>query len=245
MEDAYTAEIGHNNPPAEDTRTPEQRRVDDLMAAANEWLANVPEITDEETAKACDDFLKQVKDEADALEKARKAFNKPLEDQVKANNDAYRPLTAMLEKAKALLSPLKTKWLKREQDRIAAERRAKEDEALKALQAAEDAKRAAATSIQAAIQADEAQKAAETAMAAVEAASRAKATVKGNYAARASGLRAYWSAEITDQMKATMNYFDHPKVVALVQSLANADAVEFKDKLNLPGIKPKKEERAA
>lgn len=239
MDDAYTAEIGHNS------RTPEQQRVDELMDAANAWLKSVPEITDEETAKACDDFLKQVKDEADALDKARKAFNKPLEDQVKANNDAYRPLTAMLEKAKELLTPLKTKWLKREQDRIAAEKRAAEDEALRKLQEAEDAKRSAASSIQDAVRADEAQKAADAAMAAFEAANKAKAQVKGNYATRSSGLRTYWSAEITDQMKATMNYFDHPKVVTLVQSLANADAVEFKDKLNLPGIKPKSDERAA
>lgn len=239
MEDAYTAEIGHNS------RTPEQMRVDDLMAAANTWLDTVKEITDEETAKACDDFLKQVKDEADALEKARKALNKPLEDQVKANNDAYRPLSAMLEKAKALLTPLKTKWLKREQDRIAAEKKAKEDEALKALQAAEDAKRAATTSIQAAVQADEAQKAADAAMAAVEAANKAKAQVKGNYATRSSGLRTYWSATITDYTKAAIHYCDTPKMVALIQQLADADAREFKEALKVPGVEPKSEERAA
>lgn len=245
MEDAYTAEIGHNNPPAEDIRTPEQRRVDDLMDAANAWLKSVPEITDEETATACDDFLKQVKDEADALEKTRKAFNKPLEDQVKANNDAYRPLTALLEKAKSLLTPLKTKWLKREQDRIAAERKKAEEEALRKLQEAEDAKRSAASSVQDAVRADEAQKAADTAMAAVEAANKAKATVKGNYATRSSGLRTYWSANITDYTKAAIHYCDNPKMVALIQQLADADARDQKDALKVPGIEPKSEERAA
>lgn len=245
MEDAYTAEIGHNNPPEDDTRTPEQKRVDDLMEAANTWLAEVPEITNAETAKACDDFLDQIKKELSALESDRKAKNKPHDDAVKANNDFYRPLTALLDKAKTLLAPLKTKWLKREQDRIAAEKRVAEEEALRKLQEAEDAKRKAAASVQAAVQADQAEKAAADAMAALEAANRAKAQVKGNYAAKASGLRTYWSAVVTDQRKAVNHYCDHPKMKALVQELANADARDQKDGLDIPGIEPKKEERAA
>lgn len=244
MEDTYNAEMGHNNPPSEDTRSPAQKRVDDLMAAANTWLSTVTEITDAETAKACDDFLQQVKDEAAALETERKAFNKPLEDQVKTNNDSFRPLTALLAKAKDLLTPLKTKWLKREQDRIAAEKKAAEDEALRKLQAAEDARRAAATSVQAAVQADEAQRAADTAMVAFEAVSKAKAQVKGDWVPRSSGLRTYWSAVVIDQRKAVNHYVDHPKMVVLVQELANADAREMKDKLDIPGVQPKSEERA-
>jgi hypothetical protein len=237
--------IGHNNPPEDDTRTPEQKRVDDLMEAANAWLSTVKEITDEETAKACDDFLKQIKDEAEALEKDRRARNKPLEDQVKANNDYYRPLTTLLDKAKALLTPLKTAWLQREKARLAEEKRKAEEEALRKLQEAEEAKRAAAGSVQAAVQADEAQKAAEEAMANVAALEKAKPQVKGNYAAKASGLRTYWSAVIVDQAKAVAHYANHPKVVALVQQLADADAREHKDKLAIPGVEAKKEEKAA
>lgn len=245
MEDAYTAPIGHNNPPEEDRMAGAKQRVEELMAAANQWLAEVKEIADSETAKACEDFLQQVKDETTALEAERKAFNKPLEDQVKANNDAYRPLTALLAKAKDMLTPLKTGWLKREQDRIAAEKRKAEEEALRKLQEAEDAKRAAAASVQAAVQADEAQKAAEEAMANVAALDRAKASVKGNYASRSSGLRTYWSATITDYPKAVLHYSGNQKMRDLVQQLADADARDQKDKLAVPGVEPKSEERAA
>lgn len=245
MEDIYTAKIGpgHNNPPEDDTRTPEQKRVDDLMDAANTWLKEVKEITDAETAKACEDFLDQIKGEAEALEKDRRARNKPHDDAVKANNDFYRPLTALLEKAKAMLSPLRTKWLKREEDRIAAEKKAAEELALRKMQEAEDARKAAATSIQAAVQADEAQKAADDAVAAATAASQAKVQVKGNYATKATGLRTYWSAVVTDQAKAAAHYANHPKMVALVQELANAEAREKKDALAIPGVETKKDKR--
>lgn len=246
MEDAYTADItiGHNNPPEEDTRTPEQKRVDDLMAAANTWLATCKEITDEATAKACDDFLQQIKDEADALEEARRAFNAPLEKQVKDNNAAYKPLTALLDKAKLLLTPLKTKWLQRERDRLAAEKAAAEKLAAKKLAEAEEAKKLAATSIQAAVKADEAIEQAEDAANAATVAAAKKAQVKGNYATKASSLRTYWSAVITDYPLAANHYREHQKVRDLIQSLADADAREHKDKLAIPGVEAKSEERA-
>lgn len=236
--------VGHNNPPA-DPYAPLRERVDVLVKAANVWLQKVPKITDGPTAKACDDFLNQIKTEISALDLDRKARNKPFETAVKSNNDAFRPLTALLEKAKDLLNPLKTGWLQREQARIAEESRIAEEAALKALQEAEDAKREAAKSIESAVAADEAQKRADEAMVTVQHAVSQKATVKGDYAVRSSGLRTYWSAIIEDYEKALAHYGPHPKVKELIQQLADADAREQKTVLSVPGCEPHSDQRAA
>lgn len=235
--------IGHNQPPA-DIYAPYCDRTNDLVEAANQWLKTVKEITDEPTAKAADDFLNQIKEELAAIDKDRKAINAPYEAKVKANNDAFRPIVALLDKAKLLLSPLKVKWLQREKDRLAKERADKEAAALKALRDAEDAAKRATASVEAAVLADELQAAADTAMAASAAADKAKASVKGDYAQRASGLRTYWKAEITSFRQAMLHYETHPKMQELVQELANADARTDKSQMQVPGCKPISEDRA-
>jgi hypothetical protein len=239
-----TSMIGHNSGDDADIYAPYRQRTSDIVEAANTWLKSIKEITDLETARACDDFLNQIRDELAAMDKDRKSINKPHDDAITANNNAFRPFIALLDKSKALLTPLKTKWLQREKDRLAAERAAKEAAALKAMQEAEDAKRKAAQSVEAAVHADEAQKAMEEALAASAAADKAKASVKGDYAARASGLRTYWSAEIMDYAKALQHYGNHPEVKDLIQNLANRDARADKAAMDVPGCKPKSEERA-
>lgn len=235
--------IGDNS--GHDIYAPYRDRTNDIVEAANVWLKSIKEITDEPTAKACDDFLGQIKDELAAMDKDRKAINKPHDDAVSANNNAFRPLVALLDKSKLLLSPLKTKWLQREKDRLAAERAAKEAAALQAMRDAEEAAKRAAASVEAAVLADELQVAADTAVAASAAADKAKAHVKGDYVARASGLRTYWSAKIVGFRQAMLHYETHPKMVALVQELANADAREQKKKaMDVPGCEGVSEERA-
>ena len=239
-----SAPIGHNQPPADDIYGPYRQRTNDIVEAANTWLKTVKDITDEPTAKACDDFLNQIKDELAAIDKDRKGINAPWEAKVKVNNDTFRPLVALLDKSKVMLAPLKTRWLKREQDRLAAERAAKEAAALKAMQEAEEAARKATASVEAAVRADEAQANAATLLDEAQRASTAKASVKGDYAVRASGLRTYWSATIENYDAALKHYGPRAEVRDLIQRLADADARADKADMDVPGCKAKSEQRA-
>ncbi len=240
---AGSATIGHNQPP-EDKYAPYRDRTHDIVESANDWLKSVKEITDLPTAKACDDFLKQISDEIAAIKSDRMAWNKPYEDAVKANNEAFRPISTLLEKCQELLKPLKVRWLQREKDRLAKERAEKEAAALKAMQDAADAAAKATTSVEAAVRADEAQERASELLDAAQKASTAKAQVKGDYATKASGLRTYWKAEITGFRQAMLHYENHPKMVELVQELADADARADKSQMAVPGCKPVSEDRA-
>ena len=238
------ATIGHNSGDTPDIYQPYRDRTNDLVEAANEWLKTVKEITDEPTTKAADDFLGQIKDELAAMDADRKKINKPHDDAIAANNSQFRPLVALLTKSKELLSPLKTAWLQREKARLAAERAAKEAAALKAMQEAEEAARRAASSVEAAVRADEAQERAQALLDDAQKASTAKAQVRGDYMARASGLRTYWSAKVEDYDAAVQHYKGHVKVKELIQQLADASAREFKEAMNVPGCKAVSEERA-
>lgn len=235
---------GHNSGETADRYAPYRNRTNDIVEAANIWLKNVTEIKDEPTARACDDFLGQISDELKAIDTDRKAWNAPHDLAITTNNGAFRPMVALLDKSKLLLSPLKTKWLQREKDRLAAERAAKEAAALQALREAEEAAKRATASVEAAVLADELQVAADTAMAASAAADKAKAHVRGDYVARASGLRTYWSAQIVN-LDLTLKYYgQHPEIFAVLQKLANAEAREQKEAFKVPGCKAISEERA-
>lgn len=238
--------IGGNLPPEPiDPFDAIKRRVEDLVKAANEWLASVPEITDETTATACDSFLSQVKAEIKALDEDRKAINEPHRKAIAENDERFRPITAMLKKVQDLLSPKKTAWLKREQERIAEERRKAEEEALRKLQEAEAAAAKEPTTVEEAVAAEEKIKAAESAIKMADRLAKAKAQVKGDLSARASGLRTYWHARITDYQAALKHYGEHPKVREVVQSLADADARTQKDALNVPGVEAYSDQKAA
>lgn len=243
MDTQNTAGRGHNNPPLIDDAT--LVRVQDRVNAANVWLGSVKEITDADTAKACDDFLGQLKSELKAVDEDRQAKVRPHLDAQKAINAAFETPKALLDTAIRLLNPLKTAWLKREQDRIAAEKKAAEDEALRQLQAAEDLKRQSGTSVEATVAADQAQKQADAAVVQAHNLSKQKATVKGDYATRASSLRSYWSADIVDYPKALQHYANHPEVRAVIEKLANADARTHKDALAVPGLRAIEDKRAA
>lgn len=243
MNDQSLPGIGHNAGP--DPLDPSRNRVNDLVEAANKWLKAVPEIKDEPTAKACDDFLDQIKKEISALDVDRKAINKPHDIAIAANNDAFRPLTTLLSKVKEMLTPLKTGWLKREQDRLAAERKRAEESALQKMREAEELARKAATSIEAAVAADTAAAEAEKALAASKRADAAKATVKGDYTSRSSGLRTYWSAKLENYADAVAHYANRQEVREVIQRLADADAREHKTAMNVPGVVAVSDQRAA
>lgn len=192
-----TPGIGHNQPPP-DPFEASRSRVDALIATANRWLLERPEITDEEMAAKADDFMNQLTAEAKAVDEARKAQHKPHDDAKKAIQLKWCPLIDMLGTAKELFRPRITAWLRAKQARAEEERKRQEAEALAKLQAAEDAKRAAQEqgTVEATIQARQAAEAAEVAVA--ETARPVRAQVKGNYATKARSLRKVWKYRVTD-----------------------------------------------
>lgn len=240
------AVIGGNMPPETiDPVAVVETRVNDLVQAANAWLAQVKEITDADTAAACDSFLTQVKAEIKAADEERKRLNKPHDEAIKANNDRFRPLTALLTKINDLLNPLKTGWLKREQDRLAAEARAAEEEARRKQEEAERATAQEPTTVEDALRIEQAQKEAKDAIKLANRAGKAKAQVRGDLSLRSSGLRTYWFARITDYRKALKHYADRQEVRDVVERLAAADARNMKDALKVPGVESYSEQKAA
>jgi len=222
-----------------------QARATELATAANQWLA-APEIADGETADLLDSLLAQIRAEIKAADEVRKGINAPYDQSIKANNGRFKPVTDLLDRATAVLKPLKVGWLVREGERIANERAAAERAALAALQAAEDAKVQASSGrdIMADMAAEQAEAAADQAMADLDTALAARARVKGELATSASGLRTYWSAEVTDWTAAALHYSSAPELREVIQKLANADARQMKADLRVIGIVAKSENRA-
>lgn len=220
-------------------------RVDVLSGTANAWLQQVKEITDAETATACEDFIAQVKAEIKAAEDERKKQKQPHMDAGAAVDEKFRPLQVTLKMIADLLSPLKTGWLKREQERLKREAEEKEAAALKALEEAETAKATAPTTIEEAVRAEQAQKKADEAVADADRAGKSKAQLKGAFTSRATSLRTYWSARIVDYRMALLHYGEHDEVKAVIQKLADADARTHKETMNIPGCESQSEQKAA
>lgn len=237
---AGTPGLGHNNPPSEfqaafDTV---KGRVEKIAEVGNRWLTERPEITDADMAGKCTDFIAQVNAALKDVEAARRAEKKPHEDAAKAVDARFRPLGDLLGKIKEMLQPRLTAWLRKEQDRIAAEkaeaerkaREAQQEAERKAREAEEAAQKPGADALGAAIAAEEAKK--RAAEEAKSAATPIRAQAKGDYGTRAASLRTYYSAQIVDVMKALRAFKDHPDVVAALQKAANEAAREAKGDLS-------------
>lgn len=240
--------IGGNNPPEEMTPfTAASQRVTELVETANVWLASVKEIADENTATACQGFLDQVNAETKAVETDRRTEKKPHEDAAKAVDIKYRPLSTRLDTIKTLLLPLKTAWLQKEQARKDAEAAAARAEAERLRRLAEEAAAAAAqnTTVEAVIAADEINNSVKQAETAARRIENDKAQVRSHFGTRASGLRTYWSARITDYRKALKHYSERAEVREVIERLAAADARTLKDDLKVPGVEAYSEQRAA
>jgi hypothetical protein len=215
--------MGHNLPPTEADVARE--RVEGLVSAANRWARERPEITDAETAARANDFLEQLAAEAKKLELQRRAEKRPHEDAAKAVDARYRPLADMVGACKLVVTALHSAWLRREQDRLAIERRRKEAEAREAQRLADEAARkaAAAASVSDLIAASEAERAAKEASAAAAAVPE-RAQTRGQLSGRARSLKTTWHARVVDPYAAIRHYRDRAEVRELVERLANADA---------------------
>lgn len=237
---------GHNNPP-----DPLILEADERIDTANKWLTERPEITDMDTADKANFFAGQCQATWKALDDQRLQENRAFQ----AVQDAkYKMPLALLKAAKDKVVALRTAFLKKEEDRLDAERRAaaaeverKRKEAEEAVRRAQEAaKKKGADVLRAELAAGTAAEAVAEAEKQAEAIPD-RARVTGVYSARAVGLRSYWSAEIEDISLAFKHYNKKgtgtkaalEKVIReCIVKLATDDARIFKDVDKAPpGIK--------
>ena len=243
--------LGHNAPP-EPTAL---ERVRELIPACDEWTAK-GEITSEDDARLCTEFLEQLRRSRAALVEQRAADLKPFEEQVLVITTLYKHPLAKLDlaleriqgskKITGLLAAYIAKKRQRELDEAEARRREAE-QAERIAQAMKD-KAAVSGTID-----DElaAQQAVETADQVVAAAAKppTRTRVKGDLSTRATSLREYWSAKIVDWKEARRHYRRNERVVKAydeaVQMVANDDARRIKDPAKAPpGVEFQKREQA-
>lgn len=229
MTDTQPAEIGHNEPPAPIDKEFEdlESRVSQLKQTANRWANERPEILDDDMAIKVEDFLGQAKAEKTAVENRVKGLTKPLRDEAAAIRAQHAPLVKVCETIIEVLNPIKQRWLeKKEAERQAQLKREKEEAEQAEREAAEAIKKAEEGTgdvIGNAIAADAAQDVAADAQKKVQDTARTKTSIKGDYTARASGLRKYWVGEITDIDAVFERYRDNEKVIDCLHKLVNAD----------------------
>ena len=202
--------IGHNQP----TLDPVER-MRELVANANRWSSERPEITDAELAGIAQDFLKQLRQNRDDLEASMKAERKPHDEAVAAIRVKYRdPLELIgiaINRMREKLAP----WLKREQDRLDAESAERARRARDAAAQADAAREAAhqTGTVESELQAQRAaQQLEEAQRAAAKPVGRAR--VRGELSDRASSLRVTHFAAVIDEDKALRSYAKDPTVRA-------------------------------
>lgn len=248
------AVAGGNNPP-----DPLIVEANERITTASKWLVERPLITDMVTADKANFFISQLGATFTALDNRRKDENR---DWLAKQDVIYKDPLALLIAAKTKLTDKRRDFLKREEDRLAIERRKAEEEAAAKIKAAEEAQRAAEAAakkkggdpLRAELAAQKAAEEAEAAQAKAEAAPE-RAQISGTYSQRATGLRDYWSATITDLNLALKHYGGkkHPSRLLIeaairecIQGIANKEAVVLKteDEAHFPpGIKFLKERK--
>src|SRR5262249_30032651 len=107
--------IGGNQAPEHEIA---RERVDTLIAAAERWAKERPELLEAETAARATDFIEQLSAETRKIEAARKAEKAPLNEAAKAVDRRWNPLVITLDACKALMTARRSSWLKREDARL-------------------------------------------------------------------------------------------------------------------------------
>lgn len=235
---------GNNMPPSDPLKT----RTEELVKAANQWAGT--EISDQDNADALSAFVDQLRAAEKDVEKRRKDEKKPHDDAAKAVDAEWNPLKDLLAKAKGAVSPRLTAWLQKlEQDRQEKIRRDREEADRLAKAAADAAAKAAAEAsasgdvIGSSVAADAAAKAAEEAQKLLAKAEKAPVNMQSSLGARTKSLRTYWHGRVTSHMQALAFFKSHPKVIALIEELAEQAA--GKDAEPVPGVEFYSEQRAA
>ena len=206
---------GSNNPP------PGAEEADEIQSAIDAALAELAKPA--ETQTDCD-RLANHRDRLAKLYKAqeqeRKDKKQPHMDAAKAVDEAYKPVLSKIEDAGNKIKKAITAWLLKEE----ARRRA---EALEQMKRDEEARRAAAAANQPLPE-----------PAPVPEVERPKAGTTG----RATALRTYKSAVITDYAAVLNHFAETAEVKEVIQSLANRAA---RAGVPVPGCEVKEERSAA
>lgn len=196
-------------------------RVSAFADACGKWR-DLKTITSAEQSEKLTDFITGARGVKKQIEEKRKSDKKVWDDKGKAVMAAYTDLTDVMDRAVDSVKPLQADWLRRENERIAAE---KAEAARIAAEKQAEAERLAA---QAAARNDVAGEA-EAAKLLKEAGKQAKAAARpvkasagsATGAGRTMSIRKTKVAVIHSQNGVYMHFRSHPAVVDLLQRLAN------------------------
>ena len=248
---------GHNLPPEEQEFGEIITRADTLIDAANLWLKERQEFTDEEMAEKCSDFMDQLSTLAKRVETHRTDQLEPHKVATDEINGKCYPLhhkgkkTGKIDVALRLLKAPLTVWLEKQEKARQEAAAEAEAEALEKGRQAEEAKKKAETEtddiVGATVAAEKAEKEAEESVKEADRATRSRTQVQSySGGGRTKALRTTNKAEITDYSLALAYYGNRQEVRELVQRLASADArTEAKRQEGVPGVKFYTEKKAA
>lgn len=215
--DAIEDMIGRSNAPV----NPREAEQDEINSAVEAALAALKEPVKDQAAA---DRLGNHRDRLSKLWKAqdekRKAEKQPHTDAAKAVDEAYKPMLGRIEEAGTKIKAALTVWL------TAEDRRRREEQAAE-FRRQEDARKVA--------QAANLPPPEPAPLPEVE---RPKVGTAG----RATALRTYRRAEITDYAKALAHFSETKEVKELIQELANRCA---RAQIDIPGCSIIEERRAA
>jgi hypothetical protein len=211
-------------------------RVEELVAAADEWMAKVPQITSAELAGRAVDFDEQLLATHQKLDGERAAERKPHADAAAAVQAAWKPLLDRLLLCRKMIGDKLRPWQAAEQLQLDAKR----DWLTLMARAADDRARKAGTeepNIIAAIA--KAQEASREAADAWIAANRLpdRAQVRGALSGRARSLRREWRATVTEPLSFII-WLTRNREIELNDFLADyAQLLARTGERDIPGVK--------
>ena len=247
LEEIGLPPLGHNKPPEATALD----RAPDLLANCNRWLAERQTISDAEMAGAAQRFTIQLRALRDDMGNDLRRERRPHDDAIEAIKERYRDPEALVKIALFNMERLNREWLKREQDRLDAERDQRERQADAAIVEAAKADQAAqqpGASVETQLAAERANEAASEAVEAVDKVPT-RARTRDDYAEKAMSLRSNWKAKVVDSDKAIAYFADdmdvRPKMIAAIEAKASRLAKAQKGRGPIPpGVAFYNDERA-
>lgn len=227
------SEIGHNKPPSEFDEV--KQEIEDLYNEAKNWADGEP-IATQEVADNVAELIKMIKNANKKAEMLRKKEVAPLDNQKRAIQDKYAPLTANTKTCvgKGVLA------LKACQDALLPfnqeQQRIKDEEARKAREEAERKEREAQEALQAASLEDR-EEAQELMAEAQKAKKQARKAAKDNV----KGMRTAWKVRMNHPKEAAAYFWknDRDELLAFFQTLAERKVRE--GMREIPGFKIEQE----
>lgn len=228
-----TAAIGHNQPP--DPFEAFTLHLDDLDEQARQFLDGSP-IETEAQAEDVSRILNMLRKARNDAGEARKAEKKPHDDAAKAVQAKWTPLLARAELAANVAKNVLSPWLQAKEEAV---REAAEEAQREAERQAQKAREAAANVSEGDLAGQTVARALQenAAHASKQAARLAKSPVHAKGGERATGLRTYYEAEITDPVAFIRWAWAHRQsdVTAFLEGLAETEARA--GPRDIPGLK--------